>query len=1006
MTPRFTAHHTALLRASAIAGSRGLPSWPDVPIESAQQDVWLGWLRQVWEHPVLASAIGDASPVLAQRLDLVCRGQGSDRDLVRVARSCARYVLRAQGRATPFGYFAGIAPLSFTSTTRGGVGASHRPMARVSTAWTTAASRVLESCSPSFASGLKLVTNNLATVRHGRVVLDHQPIHDSEHISRTSVRLTPALDLVLAHTRTPTPWPQVETALCEAFPGHAEDAHHMLAALVHQRILVSNLQPPMDAPDPVGHLLTEARAAGNHAHPTARNLVGALDRAHRALTEHDAAVDTDQRLRAKTRAREHLRRVAPDDPEVSVDLHLDSDLSLPRAVAWQAQGAAAVLARLAPSPQGSPTWRDYHRRFCERYGVGALVPLREVTDPDRGLGLPAGFRGSRLPQVRPDPLTERDKALLDLAHRASLEGRRELVLDEKTLDKVGNPAGASVLPHSEVRFHVHAGSRRALDSGDFQLEIAGLSRAAGTLTGRFLDLLSPEARNDLTAIYRRLPTLRENAIVTQLSAPTSSRRGDRVARTHRLLDWRLALGQHHPDDPDALSVDDLAVTADPDHLHLMSLTHGRPIEPVVFSAVELTRAAHPMQQFLAQITTTCVSQTNAFSWGTAAHLPFLPRVRWQQCVLAPARWRLETHDLPGPGTPLRQWSAALDQWRATYHVPSLVQVGTTDQLLHLDLEVPAHQQLLRTDLERAGSTHLSESAASEDLGWIEGRAHEIVATLTADVPPVRVRERPGAGRIHDPAAEHVPGGSGWWSLKLYGDPEHVRPLVTDALPQLSEAGTGRWWFLRYRDPDPHVRVRIRVDTFEHAEAVHAWSRRLREQGRIARIEHDTYIPETGRFGPGETMRAAEDLFVADSRAVIAQLAAEDDPEQISVWAAASAVDLTHRLFEDAQAARSWLIAHAPRTSPPREKAAQAIALTGPSTPLPASVQQAWLERGRALAAYAEELWKVGFEPARLLPDLLHLHCVRLFGPDPEAETQVLSLARACALSWNAREATR
>ncbi|WP_246062258.1 lantibiotic dehydratase [Haloactinospora alba] len=160
----------------------------------------------------------------------------------------------------------------------------------------------------------------------------------------------------------------------------------------------------------------------------------------------------------------------------------------------------------------------------------ALVPVNELIDPDRGLGLPAGFRGSRLPPPASEPLSERDAALMDLAQRATTEGHREVVLDDKTVQHLGAQAPDALWPHAELWAQVHAPSRRSLDEGDFRVTVAGVSRAAGTTTGRLLDLLTPEEQGQLTAPYRRLPTVREGALNAQASCPSVSGRGDQVSR--------------------------------------------------------------------------------------------------------------------------------------------------------------------------------------------------------------------------------------------------------------------------------------------------------------------------------------------------------------------------------------------------------------------------------------------------------------------------------------------
>ncbi|QIK04789.1 hypothetical protein G7Z12_00625 [Streptomyces sp. ID38640] len=87
-------------------------------------------------------------------------------------------------------------------------------------------------------------------------------------------------------------------------------------------------------------------------------------------------------------------RESGDVPEPpAVGLHLDAEVQLPHAVAWEAEAAATVLARLTPYPYGTPSWQTYrHRhRFLEHYGPHVLIPPLECTEPVTGISLPDGF---------------------------------------------------------------------------------------------------------------------------------------------------------------------------------------------------------------------------------------------------------------------------------------------------------------------------------------------------------------------------------------------------------------------------------------------------------------------------------------------------------------------------------------------------------------------------------------------------------------------------------------
>ena len=80
-----------------------------------------------------------------------------------------------------------------------------------------------------------------------------------------------------------------------------------------------------------------------------------------------------------------------------------------------------------------------------------------------------------------------------------------------------------------------------------------------------------------------------------------------------------------------------------------------------------------------------------------------------------------------------------------------------------------------------------------------------------------------------------------------------------------------WFFIRYTDPDFHLRLRLLVARPEHYAAIFARIgssvEPLVDNGAVVKVVCDTYVREIERYGAG-TMEAVERLFGIDSRAVL------------------------------------------------------------------------------------------------------------------------------------------
>ncbi|MEU7899211.1 lantibiotic dehydratase [Nonomuraea sp. NPDC049152] len=126
----------------------------------------------------------------------------------------------------------------------------------------------------------------------------------------------------------------------------------------------------------------------------------------------------------------------------------------------------------------------------------------------------------------------------------------------------------------------------------------------------------------------------------QISAPAPYTVTENVARVPQVLAHVLPVGEPPADpagDVRQVAVDDIAVTADRDGIHLVSRSLGRPIEPVAFNAVHPILHTHPLARFLMEAPQALRAPCTGFDWGAAAALPFLPALRYGRTVISPAR---------------------------------------------------------------------------------------------------------------------------------------------------------------------------------------------------------------------------------------------------------------------------------------------------------------------------------------------------------------------------------
>jgi lantibiotic biosynthesis protein len=662
---------TAVLRASSALPGPGLPPWP-APGGTAGH--WRSWLAPVWADDPFRRAVTVASPDLAGQFAAVLDGRVTDlRRARRTSLAVARYAIRQARRSTPFGLFAGVAPVQFGGTPVARVGDAHATTCRPGPEWLEEAIGAIEGNSSTMADA-EVMVNNLATVRDGRLWVP------AEGASEFSLRLTPAVALAREAARTPIRCSVLAGKLAAEFPQAGEArCLALVTELLRARVLRSALRAPATTADPASALPAGSLPAGGRG-------------------------------------------------RVAVDMRLDAGVRLPAAVATEAETAATVLARLATHPSGTPAWQRYIAQFTARWGEGGEVSLEQLISPVAGLGLPDGFGTASEP---PRTMTLRDRLLLELAGTAALEGRRSVGLTEDMITGLEAAAGGpakTLAPHFEVCAQVQASSLDALSRGNFRLRVHTVSRAAGTMTGRFWHVL-PEAAEGIAG----LPTMNSRAELAQLSFHPSRVAADPLCRAPQVLPKVVSVGEFRGSRENVLFPCDLVVGLRDGHLYLAEAATGRHLELITPTALNFTwgNFTPPLARFLAEVSRAATPQVTWFDWGAAWTLPFTPALHYRRVILAAARWQLPAGPLPGRTAPQSQWADAVGAWRQRAGVPDRVLLSQGDQHLPLDLTRDLDLDLLRAHLAGYPAAVLNEAPAPDADGWIGGRAHSIVFPVSA-----------------------------------------------------------------------------------------------------------------------------------------------------------------------------------------------------------------------------------------------------------------------------------
>lgn len=1016
----------ALLRASAAVPAGAGSLLPEDP----------------WVRSALAVGSGDLFDALAHAGE-------DDAKSRRLRGKLLRYLIRMSTRPTPFGMFAGVAVARWGAATDLSFAAGPpATRTRPDMEWLLRLVFTLESA-PSVRRHLRYVTHSCVFERCNRFFLDEPaPGFRATATPRSAVSVgaSEAVRRALAAAHDGVTHEDLARTLEEVPGATPQKVEALITRLWEHTFLLTDLRPPLTAVQPACYVMDRLRDV-----PAAQETRRCLGRLLAAMARWDGLAveqrpESYQELgdlaQAVDEAAERLagasvpRGTGGADPApgsgprrhpAQVDLALRlGGREISHLVGEEAARAAETLLRLSPWPSGTPIPAGYAQAFEQRYGTGREVPLLELLSPDFGLGPPSGFpvAVTTAGQTRP----ERHHTLRDMALDALREGRHTVRLTDDLVERLQTCSPETRFPRSlDVSVFVLAKSAAALDEGDFRLVVGPNvgAAAAGRNAARFAALLGPRT----TAALHRLASAEARGsgqLWAEVSYLPEQLRSANVLVRPLVRSHEIALGTTSGA-PRRFTVplDELTVTVRDGRLRLR--WPGRGVDVVACSGHMLnTLQAPAVCRFLEELRLQDRPQPCGFDWGPAGDFPFLPRVERGRTVLAPAQWR-PGHRL---ACPPRDFPGALETWRRRWRVPRYVYLTEGDNRLLLDLEEPDQVEQLGTACRTAPeATLLQEALPAVSDAWVPGpRGHHIVELMVPLIlrnpgeepdghhPPPATERHSGTPR---PADRLKPPGSDWLFAKLYCPEVFAQDLITSETAPFSRGAVAGgladdWFFLRYADPDFHLRLRFRGDPrvlrTQLASHLFTWGSGLLAAGMCTRLSLDTYEREVDRYGGPEGTEVAEKVFAADSAATadLLQLDREHAGEIDRTMLALLAVDdlLACLGLEAGHERLAW---YRDRVGPGRatgdeyrrRKADLRRLLTDHERPpaqaggagaarILASRREALAEPRRRLASL-QRSGRLTTPVQDMYGDFVHLSCNRLLGRDWPSEHHLLEL---------------
>jgi lantibiotic biosynthesis protein len=838
------------------------PIWPiEIMEKICSQEKWEEAILQLYyENGLFREAVAIASPPLYQSLQ-----KSPLKEPLKTSRSLLRYLMRMSTRATPFGLFSYVAFGEWSEKTE----VSFDPVklykkVRPDMEWVYAFIQKIYSDQERLPF-LSIYANPLAYLRADRLSLNYICEENKKSDKNLSIFANEIVQLILNEAKNPLPIAKLLKKILTIKPALDElKTLKMIQELLSNQFLLPSILPSL-----LSHPLEQLSSLH----------VFGIDSLLQAIHECNFLPlgKGEEKLVA---LQQQMEKIAPAKTYLQVDTALtDTALHLPKNIGDELAKTTEFLWRLSCFKMQFSELSSYHSKFLEKYGIYRTVPLLQMLDSEKGLG--NYINDENKPSLlSPSPTEQKwDQWLLDKWQGCLRDRKEELVLDETFLQffEEEHPVDYSKAPLSfDCFFKIIAKSTQEIDEGKFKLFSFQTSWQGGSTFGRFIDLLGPRMEDTLKTFYQNEEELDENSYFVELSYLPKFVRSANVALRPCLRKYRLDLGAKQ--EKDSFSLQDIYVGATHDRFYLTLEKGGCEIHCCTGNMLSLTAAPLPLR-FMQDVSIAKYKPVYPFSWGPLSEVAaFLPRVSFRKTIIFPKKWNLNGKDFTQKSKEKIKSDFLL--WADKWALPERVLLAEGDQHLLLERSHLAHLEELIRRLKKGESLQFFEFI---DQTWMKSGSGNYAPEMVVPFLKNQTFVKNQAPFIASPYLKipietrlKLPG-SEWLFIKFYleeeGRDRFLLKFIAPLAKHLEEEGIIHGWFyVRYNDPEPHLRIRFRLSStesiFSILPLIQQSSLEWIKKGFIKNMVIIPYEREIERYGGEALIEGAESLFCRDTLAII------------------------------------------------------------------------------------------------------------------------------------------
>lgn len=797
----------------------------------------------------------------------------------KLTKTLYKYTVRLGSRCTPYGHFAGIRMGEILETQNNAIDikrnrqdiVQYRPDMQFLV-------RMIEHMSkdPHIKNQLTYSLNS-TFYRQGKHYKFYQQIPNAEtnihYLSQTPA--TPIIDYIITEkqdSKTYNDW----VSLIQSKGANKDQAIKFVESLIESQIFVSEMHCQLTAENNFNEILKTMEAVD-----TKYIYLPTLNKLNNLLKSNYPVIERQRRIEAV---------IDQKIPETKTKNLLQGDLllgietnTIPKNTIKRIVSQLEDLISLTNTIYAKEL-EQFKKNFINRY-EGQMVKLLEVLDPDTGVGYgsnPVAYssQDGLLKGINPQPVQQKqtfNNPLEDLVYtryhlNCAKQDNREVRLQKSDLQNLIT----TINKNTSIASLYAIGNLLLEDNTTnpvFCLQAYG-GTSAGNLITRF-GYLDKQLQTKLEKLGALEQESYPEAIVAEIIHLPESRTGNILQRPN-IRKAEIVLMARANTEVIPIYLNELYLFVQKNRIVLWSKKLGREIIPKLTSAHNFQNGIN-LYRFLADLQFQDQPMSVKWEWVKLAKLPFLPRIRYKNIILSRARWNISK--LENAPNCYKEKRKRLTVLKNIFNLPNQVVLVEGDNELLLDLSNPIAVDIFFEKVSKHDIT-LNEFIFSEYQSPVkddEGNyySNEVIIPIAIDTKQTQSNIAPKLickQRIYALGSE-------WVYVKIYCGNRCAENLLMDSIPKLVQALKDKnlikkWFFIRYKDPDPHLRLRFEVESPDKFGSIvqlvnELFTCKLSDHN-IINIQFDTYKREVERY-TAEYMELSEQLFHKESEFVLSTI---------------------------------------------------------------------------------------------------------------------------------------